>query len=330
MIGSKNVWTILALPAMAFALFTCGQPEEVADEWPRFVSDVAIESSFDKAEQRAKFWEPSGLDGPYPLLVALHTWSGDYRQPNFEYLDWCQTHRWALIHPDFRGRNDNPEATGSAAALRDVKDAVEFARRHAPIDEDRIYLVGASGGGFMTLLTASTFPEIWAGASAWVPISDLAAWYQESTDRNNRYASEVAASTGGPPGSSAQADEQYRLRSPINYLHQASGLPMDINAGIHDGHTGSVPISHSLNAFNVLARAGGFGARTIAPEQIDFMVQNEAVPSGLISETDQDQLYGRDIHLRLSAGPARVTIFEGGHEIIPEAALTWLAGQRRD
>jgi hypothetical protein len=38
-----------------------------------------------------------------------------------------------------------------------------------------------------------------------------------------------------------------------------------------------------------------------------------------------DESYGRGIHLRRMAGRSRVTIFEGGHEGIPEAAVAWLA-----
>ena len=37
-----------------------------------------------------------------------------------------------------------------------------------------------------------------------------------------------------------------------------------------------------------------------------------------------DPALGREIHLRRTAGRARVTIFEGGHEGIGSAAIDWL------
>ena len=48
-----------------------------------------------------------------PLLVALHTWSGDYKQrASIPYAQWCIEKGWAFVHPQFRGPNRRPEATG--------------------------------------------------------------------------------------------------------------------------------------------------------------------------------------------------------------------------
>ena len=54
-----------------------------------------------------------------------------------------------------------------------------------------------------------------------------------------------------------------------------------------------------------------------------------APPDGRLTDPHPDDLetdptYGRAIYLRRAAGAARVTIFEGGHEILPDAALAWL------
>ena len=65
---------------------------------------------------------------------------------------------------------------------------------------------------------------------------------------------DLEKSCGGKPGDNPQVNEQYKKRSPRHGL-MASKVPLDINAGITDGHTGSVPISHSLKAFNLLAEA---------------------------------------------------------------------------
>jgi hypothetical protein len=40
-------------------------------------------------------------------------------------------------------------------------------------------------------------PEIWAGVSAWAPISDLNAWDEESRRLGTKYARQIAASCGG-------------------------------------------------------------------------------------------------------------------------------------
>ena len=119
-------------------------------------------------------------------------------------------------------------------------------------------------------------------------------------------------------------DRQYKERSPIHFLANSKRVPLDIAAGIHDGHTGSVPISHSLEAFNVIAKS--VNAEPVSDQEI----QQLSLPQGrlkapLISDQIVDSSLGRDIHLRRYASQSRVTIFEGGHEGIAAAAFNWLA-----
>lgn len=105
--------------------------------------------------------------------------------------------------------------------------------------------------------------------SAWVPISDLTAWHAESTVRKNVYTKMIEQCCGGIPGPATAAT--YRHRSPLFHLAAAKGIPLDINTGIHDGHTGSVPVSHSLLAFNALAAAD----KQVSAEDIGFMVREQ-------------------------------------------------------
>jgi dipeptidyl aminopeptidase/acylaminoacyl peptidase len=149
------------------------------------------------------FWKAPG-EQERPLLVALHSWSGDYRQTTgIAYATRCFERRWHFLHPNFRGVNQCPAATCSDLAVTDILDAVEFARRHAHVDNHRIYLVGVSGGGMTALQVLAKAPDLWAGVSAWVPISDLTAWHAETKARNLYYTQQIEASCGGPPGVSA-------------------------------------------------------------------------------------------------------------------------------
>ena len=291
---------------------------------------VEIRSSADGAAQKALWWRPDAAAGrPVPLLVALHSWSSDYQQKeSLDYLERCRARGWALIHPDFRGPNRTPLACGSQMAIADVADAVAFARSHANIDPRRIYLAGVSGGGYMALVMAHSHPEIWAAVSAWVPISDLARWHRETKARGLRYAADLEAVFGGPPGAGADTDAEYRRRSPVFHLRAARGLPIDINAGIHDGHTGSVPVSHSLEAFNALARANGFPRRVIAAEDIRAIVETERIPRRLVRHLS-DAAYSKPVLFRRQAGPARITLFDGAHEMLMDAAFAWLEKQSR-
>jgi pimeloyl-ACP methyl ester carboxylesterase len=278
--------------------------------------------------QKALWWAPQ-TSAAVPLVVALHSWSGDYQQADSEqFLQRAATRGWAAIHPDFRGPNVRPQAGGSDEAVADVLAAVEFARRAARIDPKRIYLAGSSGGGYMSLLMAARHPEVWAAVTAWVPISDLARWHDETAERKLRYAGDLESIFGGPPSAGGAILAEYKRRSPLGQLSRARGLPIDINAGIHDGHTGSVPIAHSLVAFNELASANGASHSRVSGAWIEEMMRTRKPPSAA-PPAESDPTYSKPVLFRRQAGPARVTIFEGGHEMLHDAAFAWLERQRR-
>ncbi len=292
--------------------------------WPATVRAIEYRSEADQSLQPALFYDPGG-NHPKPLLVALHSWSGDYRQANPAYGIWCIAKGWVLIHPNFRGVNDHPEACGSELVVKDILSAVDFAKKKSSIDEQRIYLIGASGGGYCSLLMAGRSPEVWAGVSAWCPILDLKAWHGETALRKLRYASMLEKVCGGKPGETPAIDEQYRLRSASTWLSNAKGVPLSINTGITDGHNGSVPIGHSLRAFNLVAEQED----RIGEETIAKMEANPKMPVDLL-QTIEDPLYFRKPALfRKHSATAQVTIFQGGHDIVFEAGLGWLEQQRK-
>ena len=320
----------LLLTTVAFAAepkVTAKRPSAAESKAAAMKLAIDIPSSKDGTLQKVIYWRPESAAydavGPgVPLVVFLHSWSGGYEQGP-PWIAQAKKLGWVLVAPDFRGPNSRPEACASDLASQDILDAVAFARRDARIDAHRIYLVGGSGGGHMSLVMAARAPDIWAAVSAWVPISDLAAWHAESSVRKNNYAKMIEQCCGGAPGPATEAE--YRHRSPLFHLAAAKGVPLDINTGIHDGHTGSVPVSHSLRAFNVLAAAD----RQIAAEDIDFMVREQKIPAKLAAETQSDPERQKATLFRRSSGNVRVTVFEGGHDSEPSAALEWLARQRK-
>lgn len=295
-------------------------------KWPETIQTIQIISSQDQTPQHALFYASGSLK-PKPLLVALHTWSGDYLQTmSIPYAEWCLKNDWIFIHPDFRGPNKNPAATGSGLVVSDILDAVEYARQHSPVDSNRIYLVGTSGGGYTALLVVAQSAPFWAGVSVWVPITSLAKWYDHCQTVGLHYAEDIIYSCGGAPGTNVAVDQEYRLRSPLTHLNPGIPVPVDINAGIHDGHTGSVPVRHSLEGFNALADAKD----QISEADIRFLVDNAAVPPALQMEIS-DQFYAEKKPLfRRESRFARITLFDGGHEIVYPAALDWLSRQQKN
>ena len=286
---------------------------------------VTVTSSIDGSDQPCYLVLPSSYlekPAPAPLLVSLHTWSGDVEQRNMALEAEAERLGWIYLFPHFRGANRHPDACGSPLAQQDILDAVDWACRREQVDPRRIYLTGVSGGGHMTMLMVGRHPDRWAAASAWVGISDLAAWYHRHKDSN--YGQMMRDCCGGGAGERRLIDRQYRQRSPLTWLKKSLPVPLDIAAGLHDGYQGSVPVRHSLEAFNQIARAAG--AEEISEEEIQ---QIGAVDGRLLKPAASDQVsdpaLGRAIYLRRHAGRSRVTIFEGGHEGVARATTAWLS-----
>ena len=206
-----------------------------------------IPSSLDDSVQKSYLVvpPPNLANGRQPLLIVLHPWSANNegRSPAIEAE--AAARGWFLLLPNFRGPSDHPEGCGSRAAQQDILDAAAFVSSRFLIDERRIYLMGYSGGGFMTLLMAARFPQAWAAASAWAGITDLAAWYEETSEDSIR--SQLRGCFGGPP---AVEQAQYSERSPISYLRPTLNVPIEI---AHGDHNPQVSVRHALRAFDVLA-----------------------------------------------------------------------------
>ena len=166
--------------------------------------------SGDHSRQGAMVLGAAG-EAPRPLLVALHTWSFDFRHPSARgFAERCAERNWHLIFPNFRGPNNHPEGCGSELAVSDIVDAVRYMCERFPVDESRVYLTGGSGGGYGTLLLAGRHPELWAAASAWCPISDLVAWHRQCRGgKYAHYSEHIEASCGGDPQSDPAARQEF-------------------------------------------------------------------------------------------------------------------------
>lgn len=320
-----NGHILLAVLTLVFAFRA---PSVTAADVPP-LTKISVLSTLDGIAQPSLLWLPeSAQTTARPLLVSLHSWSADYTQDRSRWHAEAVNRDWIYLQPNFRGINDHPQACGSRLARQDILDATDWVIEHHKVDTSRVYLAGVSGGGHMSLLMAARHPQRFSAVSPWVGISDLAEWYRFHTlGQPTRYARMMSACCGGPPGRSEQTDREYHERSSIHFLQQAVGLPLDINAGVLDGKTGSVPIHHSLRAFNVIAEASGH--ETIPEREMDLLWERGRLLEPQPGDETPDPTYGRDILLRRQAGAARVTIFDGTHEALPSAACEWLAQQSR-
>ncbi|WP_346799029.1 prolyl oligopeptidase family serine peptidase [Halomonas sp. Bachu 37] len=193
--------------------------DEDLESWQRNVTDIQhieIPASADDSDQKALYFD-SGSEDKKPLLLVLHSWSSDYLQSiDIPLAQFAVANDWVFMHPDFRGQNDGrPEAMASELAISDMQDALDYARENATIDENRIYVLGYSGGAMNALHLASRQPNVFAGVAAWVPVYDLETWYQWNEARGEKYAGEIVEGCGGEPGEGNAGHEECVKRSPV-------------------------------------------------------------------------------------------------------------------
>ena len=193
------------------SLIVNGQP---ADNIQRkhFLKKDSIRSSMDSTMQ-VFYYNRSVNNEPAPLVVQLHSWSYSADSLKTIELDTeAGTKNYNYIFPDFRGINNQPKACCSEFVISDIDESIDWALKNMNVDKKRIYIIGYSGGGYATLAMYIKSRHNIRSFSAWVPISDIVAWYGQSQERKNQYAAQIIKCTG----SSAVFDTlKAKERSPL-------------------------------------------------------------------------------------------------------------------
>ncbi|WP_321289546.1 prolyl oligopeptidase family serine peptidase [uncultured Sunxiuqinia sp.] len=312
---NKTTWTLIKKPFVeSYIKFD----DTRQTEWSKEFEIVEIKSSKDNSLQKSYFYK-SKSNETKPLIVSLHTWSGDYSQ-NDDLAEICKHKDLNYIHPDFRGANKTSNACCSELALTDIDDAIAYAIKNSNVDTTKIYVIGVSGGGYATLSTFMKSKHNIKEFSAWASISDLIAWYNESKIRNNRYAENILDCTGSENGLNIEIAKQ---KSPIYWntpIEKLENSKLTIYAGIYDGIQGSVPITHSINFYNKLLTDMSVSDSlkyVSTSEKLELLEKREPLGEfGNISD--------RKICLEKEFGNVRLIIFEGNHEMLIEFALNEL------
>ena len=291
------------------------------------IEDIRIPSTADGAQQPA-FWLPPTGDGDQPLLVILHSWSAGYTQhAGIPYAMWAQENGWGVIAPDFRGRNDDPNAVGSELAVQDAADAIDYAVAQGGVDADRVYVVGYSGGGMMALLLAGRHPDKVTAVSAWGPPHDLVEFYDFARRKGLGYARHISVACGGDPTVAGPVQDDCLRRSPVTYLDSAREheVPVFIAQGIRDQY---VPPSVAAEVFNLLADPED----RLSADEVDLFGRG-VVPGHLadwttttlthFGEGDPAPVFARQ------SGSALVVYFQAGHDMVYNATARWFASDPR-
>lgn len=320
----KATFSFKILLSILFIFNFCIDFESAVGQRPSYLQKDSIISQMDGVSD-VFYFDKSAESSPQPLIVELHTWSFSSTSQTELTAQEVHAKKWNYILPNFRGVNNTVKACCSEFATSDIDQTIDWALKNMNVDPKRIYIVGHSGGGYATFAMFMKSRHKIAGFSAWCGISDLVAWYEQSVMRKNRYGPDILLCTG----SGDKLDvEKAKSRSPIYWktpIKKRKKSFFQIHAGIHDGHTGSVPVSQSILFYNKMIQDFGNKDVSKAISKDDMaLLLDEISPMPQVNEMLQD----RKILYKKQYKNISYTIFEGGHEILKKAAIDHLNNQK--
>jgi pimeloyl-ACP methyl ester carboxylesterase len=225
------------------------------------ISDsVVLTSSYDGIQQVVWYQVPDGYTTTVsvPLLIGIHG-MGSNGQAMRDFLAAEANNRsWLLAAPDMHGNyyvNTGGYALAWPGAQHDIIDTREYMMSEYEVDPSRIYVTGGSMGGQTTAIMAAKYPDVFAAATPWKPLTDLTDWYNEVDALGDPYGDLAAIEheTGGTP---SEVPFEYQRRSPMEMPQNSRLIPIKM---WHDQLDVLVPIHHSydlrdaINDWNPLA-----------------------------------------------------------------------------
>lgn len=289
------------------------------EKWDSPFELISIYSTVDQKEQKLYAYK-STAESPQPLVVSLHSWSGNYAQ-NDLFRDKVVERNWNYIHPDFRGANNNPEACVSDLVLYDLDDAIDYALENFNCDTERIYIIGGSGGAYASIASLLKSKHNIKEYSVWNPISDIHAWYYQSKVRELKYADDILLSTGSLNGELNV--EEALARSPLYWpvsAEKISNTTVKLYAGIYDGLLGAVPFTHSINFYNKLLSDLECSDSSMYVTEAEKALLMENAPM----LKDFGMLGDRKILFQKKYKNIELLLFEGRHEILTDIVMDTL------
>jgi dipeptidyl aminopeptidase/acylaminoacyl peptidase len=128
--------------------------------------------------------------GETPVVVDVHGGPESQRRPSFGRVkQYLLSRGYAVFEPNVRGSTgygkaythlDDVEKRMDAVA--DLKAGVDWLHDHPAVDPDRIAVMGASYGGFMTLAALTEYPDVWAAGVDVVGIANFVTFLENTGD----------------------------------------------------------------------------------------------------------------------------------------------------
>jgi len=226
--------------------------------------------------RRIHGWYIPSASGPTPGPAIVYPHGGPTGQVFDEWMQGAFFQAYAksgysVLAPNFRGstgygvefRDLNIGDLGGGD-LEDVVAGAEWLRDKEEIDGSRIAIIGASYGGFMTLMALSKRAEEFAAGVSMLPVVDWLGMYDLSDSSFRKLMDRLH---GGPP---SERREIYWESSPINHITKIKS-PVMIVAGTNDSRCPIEPIESLVDRLEEMDHPHEFVIEERAGHITDFV-----------------------------------------------------------
>ena len=257
---------------------------------------LVVYPSFDGTPITAFVYLPANAERArsHPAIVYPHGGpTAQFTNGWVPQLQFLASRGFVVIAPNFRGstgfgrefRLANRRDLGGGD-LRDVVAAAEWIARSGYVDPGRIAVMGASYGGYLTLMALTKSPGLWAAGVAIVPFAN---WFTEYAHEDPTLQAYDRAMMGDP----VEDAGLWRDRSPLFFVDRIRA-PLLLLAGANDIRC---PAEETQQILEAVRAAGGVAEAKIYEHEGHGFARRE-------NEIDAFQRVAAFLHRHMLAGGA--------------------------
>ena len=192
--------------------------------------------------------------GQNAAIVYLHGGPASQTVNSFNrFIQFAANQGYMVLAPNYRGSTGYGKEFQQAnlfdmggGDLQDVLAGVDFIKQTGFLDPKKIAVMGASYGGYLSMMAVTKAPDIWA---AGVPIVPFVNWFTEIENEDPVLQQSDLATMGDPVKNKALFED----RSPIFFVDQIKA-PLFLLAG---GHDPRCPKEETQQVVDAIKKRGG-------------------------------------------------------------------------
>ena len=193
-------------------------------------------------------------NGQNAAVVYIHGGPTSQTMNSFNrFIQYAANQGYMVLAPNYRGSTGYGKEFQQAnlfdmggGDLQDVLAGVDWIKQTGHLDPKKIAVMGGSYGGYLSMMSVTKAPDVWA---AGVPIVPFVNWFTEIENEDPVLQQSDLATMGDVVKNKAL----YEDRSPINFIDQIKA-PLLLLAG---GHDPRCPKSETQQVVDAIKKRGG-------------------------------------------------------------------------